>query len=300
MSATIGAALKKITVALALDKRGRNKIVCLLLAVFILVLAPGAGAAAVFEHAETDFDTEAMTAAVMANLSAEDTETLQFMEDTGQALQAAMTAAGRTPEQCKAAEVLFVLALFDQAHEPGFVDKLVGCFAENQTDEQLIAAVNAAFGTALTAEEFTAIMTFVNNQIVEIAKSQLGNVGGEPYWSWYGFGSRVEWCACFVSWCADQCGYIESGACPKFAGCSAGVNWFKNRNQWRDGSATPMSGMIIFFDWDLSGDADHVGIVEKVENGRVYTIEGNSGNACRRCSYPVGYNQIFGYGVLAI
>lgn len=118
------------------------------------------------------------------------------------------------------------------------------------------------------------------------------------YWSWYGFGSRVEWCACFVSWCADRCGYIASGACPKFAGCTQGAQWFKNRGKWLAGSGTPSSGMIIFFDWDLSGDCDHVGIVEKVENGRVYTIEGNSGDACRRCSYPVGYNQIVGYGII--
>ena len=300
MSATIGAALKKLAVALALDRRNWDKIVCLLLAIFIFVLAPGAGAAAVFEHAETDFDTAAMTAAVMANLSAEDVATLQFMEDTGQALHEKITAAGGTPEQCKAAEVLFVLVLFEKAHEPDFVDKLAGCFAANQTDEQLIAAVNAAFGTTLTAEEFSAIMTFVNNQIVEIAKSQLGNVGGQPYWSWYGFGSRVEWCACFVSWCADKCGYIDSGACPKFAGCTQGAQWFKNKGQWLAGSATPSPGMIIFFDWDLSGDFDHVGIVEKVENGRVYTIEGNSGDAVRSGSYPVGYSQIAGYGVLAL
>ena len=264
MSATIGAALKKLAVGLALDKRNWDKIVCLLLAIFLLVLAPGAGAAAVFEHAETDFDTAAMTDAVMANLSAEDTEALQFMNDTGQALHEKIRAAGGTPEQCKAAEVLFVLALFEQSHEPGFVDKLAGCFTADQTDEQLIAAVNTAFGTTLTAEEFTAIMTFVNNQIVEIAKTQLGNVGGQPYWSWYGFGSRVEWCACFVSWCADRCGYIDKGLCPKFAGCTQGAQWFKNRRKWLAGSGTPSSGMIVFFDWDLSGDCDHVGMAEQL------------------------------------
>jgi len=192
------------------------------------------------------------------------------------------------------------LALSDYAHEPGFVDKLVRCFTAEQTDEELIAAVNAAFGTELSAEEFTAIMTYVNNQLVEIAKSQLGNIGGEPYWRWYGFSGRVEWCACFVSWCANRCGYIDRGVCPKFSSCSAGVNWFKNRSQWQDASVTPVSGSIIFFDWNGNNDPDHVGIVEKVENGRVYTIEGNNGDSCRRCSYPVGYYQIYGYSVLAV
>lgn len=58
-----------------------------------------------------------------------------------------------------------------------------------------------------------------DDAIVTVALSQVGNIGGGPYWSWYGFGSRVEWCACFVSWCADQCGYIDTGVCPKFSGC---------------------------------------------------------------------------------
>ena len=129
-----------------------------------------------------------------------------------------------------------------------------------------------------------------DDMIVQVALSQIGNVGGEPYWSWYGFGSRVEWCACFVSWCADQCGYIETGVCPKYAGCVNGVQWFKDHGQWADNSIEPSPGMIIFFDWDSpngesgphDGLSDHTGIVEKVENGIIYTVEGNSGDACRQ------------------
>ena len=145
-----------------------------------------------------------------------------------------------------------------------------------------------------------------DDMIVQVALSQIGNVGGEPYWSWYGFGSRVEWCACFVSWCADQCGYIETGVCPKYAGCVNGVAWFKEHNQWVDGSETPSPGMIIFYDWDSpngssdpqDGLSDHTGIVEKVENGIIYTVEGNSGDSCRENHYPVGYYEILGYGIL--
>ena len=137
--------------------------------------------------------------------------------------------------------------------------------------------------------------------IVEVARSQIGNVGGEPYWSWYGFTERVEWCACFVSWCANKCRYIDAGIIPKFSGCINGVDWFKDREQWIGNSFEPSPGMIIFFDWDdedgQDGNADHVGIVEKVENGRVYTIEGNTSDSCRQRSYPVGYYQILGYGV---
>ena len=146
-----------------------------------------------------------------------------------------------------------------------------------------------------------------DDAIVTVALSQIGNVGGQPYWSWYGFDSCVAWCACFVFWCANECGYIDAGIIPKFAGCINGVNWFKERGQWAGNDIQPTPGMIIFFDWDspdgLSGPqdglSDHVGIVEKVENGRVYTIEGNTGDSCRERSYPLGYYEILGYGIPA-
>ena len=138
-----------------------------------------------------------------------------------------------------------------------------------------------------------------NQAIVEVALTQVGNQGGQPYWSWYGFNSRVEWCACFVSWCADQCGYIESGLVPKFAGCVDGANWFKSNGKWQDRTYEPKVGDIIFFDWEGDGTTDHVGIVEKCENGTVYTVEGNSGDACKQRQYTVGSSNIYGYGIPA-
>ena len=143
-----------------------------------------------------------------------------------------------------------------------------------------------------------------DDAIVTVALSQVGNVGGQPYWSWYGFNSRVEWCACFVSWCANECGYIDAGVIPKFAGCVWGVEWFRDRGLWQDNSYEPRPGDIIFFDWDnkgssgpQDGESDHVGIVEKVENGTVYTVEGNSGDSCRENHYAIGYYEILGYGM---
>ena len=132
--------------------------------------------------------------------------------------------------------------------------------------------------------------------IVQIALAQEGN-RGDVYWSWYGFHSRVEWCACFVSWCADQCGYIESGAMPKFSLCSAGVDWFERKGQFRDASYVPAPGDIIFFDWGNDGSINHVGIVESVTGGKVNTIEGNSGDKCARRSYSIGNSSIYGYGI---
>lgn len=144
-------------------------------------------------------------------------------------------------------------------------------------------------------------------QIVAVALSQIGNQGGEPYWSWYGFNSRVEWCACFVSWCANECGYIDDGIIPKYAGCVNGVNWFRERGQWADNTIEPVPGMIIFFDWDSpngesgpqDGESDHTGIVEKVEDGWVYTVEGNTSDGCHERKYQVGYYEILGYGIPA-
>ena len=180
----------------------------------------------------------------------------------------------------------------EMAAQYGFNEEQKGYLAELLADEN-----NSLWSQVLYG------ITGGDGQIVTVALSQVGNVGGQPYWSWYGFNSRVEWCACFVSWCANECGYIDAGVIPKYAGCVNGVQWFKDRGQWLDGSAEPAPGMIIFFDWaDESGQdglSDHTGIVQKVENGKVYTVEGNSGDSCRVNEYSIGYYEILGYGAPA-
>ena len=135
-----------------------------------------------------------------------------------------------------------------------------------------------------------------NTAIVDIAKRQVGNVGGQPYWSWYGFNSRVEWCACFVSWCYGQMGLSE----PRFAACqSQGIPWFTSHGQWgARGYENIAPGDAIFFDWDLDGSADHVGLVIGRDESRVYTVEGNSGDACKIKSYDLNYQCIKGYGLM--
>ena len=148
----------------------------------------------------------------------------------------------------------------------------------------------------LTGVEFINGTRPGNPQLVELAKSQVGNVGGQPYWSWYGFDSRVEWCACFVSWCYNQAGKSE----PRFAGCEwQGVPWFQSHGQWgARGYNNLAPGDAIFFDWDLDGTADHVGIVIGTDGSRVYTVEGNSGDACKIKSYDLNYQSIKGYGLM--
>ncbi|WP_455684706.1 lysozyme family protein [Thomasclavelia sp.] len=137
-----------------------------------------------------------------------------------------------------------------------------------------------------------------SGNIVLIAKSQVGNVGGKPYWSWYGFESRVEWCACFVSWCANESGDLNINV-PKFSKVEDGIKWYKDKGKWRDKNYTPQSGDLIFFDWQNDNDPDHVGIVERVEDNLIYTIEGNSKDECKEKSYSLFKDIVFGYGLLS-
>lgn len=132
--------------------------------------------------------------------------------------------------------------------------------------------------------------------IIREAMSQVGNVNGQPFWSWYGFEERVDWCACFASWVEDKCGYIESGAAPKFAMVGDGSSWFLERDQWKYGGETPDAGDLIFFNWDGSGSQDHVGVVTAVIGNNVYTVEGNSSNRCRQKRYNLEDPVIYGYG----
>ena len=182
--------------------------------------------------------------------------------------------------------------------------------ADEMADAYNFTADQRAQLAELLAEENRSMWSSVlygiglgDGEIVVVALSQIGNVGGQPYWSWYGFNSRVEWCACFVSWCANECGYLDAGVIPKTAGCISGSNWFKDRGLWQDNSYEPRPGDIIFFDWNdengQDGLTDHVGIVEKVENGFVYTVEGNSGDSCRERRYSIGHYEIYGYGTPA-
>lgn len=179
------------------------------------------------------------------------------------------------------------------------VDEMITQYSFDMTQQKYLAELLSEENNMLWSQVLYGIGT-VDGEIVTVALSQVGNVGGQPYWSWYGFSSRVEWCACFVSWCANECGYIDAGVIPKFAGCVLGSQWFMERGQWADASIEPSAGAIIFFDWQGDGITDHVGIVEKCENGTVYTVEGNSiGDSCRQRTYSVGSSVIYGYGLPA-
>lgn len=133
-------------------------------------------------------------------------------------------------------------------------------------------------------------------ELMELAKEQVGNIGGRKYWEWYGFNYHIEWCAAFVSWCYAQAGKKE----PFFTGCYTGAEWFKERDQWGDKDYPDIApGDAIFFDWNLDGDADHVGLVLGTDGANVYTIEGNRDDICITRGYSrTNYKWILGYGLM--
>ena len=140
----------------------------------------------------------------------------------------------------------------------------------------------------------------IQTKLLMTAYKEIGNVGGEKYWSWYGFNGPTAWCCCFVSWCADQCGLVEKGIIPKFASVSQGYNWFASKGLIQNSSIIPSTGMIAFFDYPeddggTAGFLDHVGIVKCVKDGYIYVIEGNYNNVCAENKYAIGNNMIVAY-----
>lgn len=165
MSATVAAALKKIAVAVLTDKKLRRTVLGIVLGVIIIIIMPVAAVISLF-NGDIEIDTDRLQTLVVENLSAEEKAKLQAVEDTMYAIETAMTEKGFTAEKAKEAQVLYVLALSDYAEQTDFVSKLAGCFAEDQTDEQLISAVNSAFGTELKTEDFTKVMTAIRAKAI--------------------------------------------------------------------------------------------------------------------------------------
>ena len=152
MSATVAAVLKKIAVYIFTDKKALKTVGGIVLGIIITIIMPIATVIGIF-NGNINIDTDRLQTMGVQNLSAEEKGKLQFVEDTMNSINEKMKAAGFNG-RIKEAQVLYVLVLSDFSHNPDFEDKLVACFQENQTDGQLIAAVNSAFGTQLTAEDF--------------------------------------------------------------------------------------------------------------------------------------------------
>lgn len=156
MSATVAAALKKIAVYIFTDKKALKTVGGIVLGIIIIIVMPVAAVIGIF-NGSINIDTDRLQTMIVQNLSAEEKAKLQFVEDTMNSIDEKMKSAGFN-SRVKEAQILYVLALSDYSHNSDFVDKLVFCFAENQTDEQLISNVNSVFGTQLTADDFGKVM----------------------------------------------------------------------------------------------------------------------------------------------
>lgn len=158
------------------------------------------------------------------------------------------------------------------------------------------------------------------NTMLDIARSQLGE-DGYKYYTWWGFDYRVDWCAIFMSWCANQAGFhlvdpssttVDPNNFPRYATVCDGAYYFQRFNrlhigQYYGGTYVPKPGDIIFFTWTGNtaiGPLDHTGIVESYVNGVLTTIEGNSGDRVRRNEWRQDeawklayYGEMFGSGL---
>lgn len=176
---------------------------------------------------------------------------------------------------------------------------LFGCYskanAKVYSDNKKNELKVKVYGDPEYVEHVLRYYHFGSSNIVDIARNEIGNKGGEKYWRWYGFNQRVNWCAIFLSWCANESGTINN-TIPRFSLCIDGEKWYKEHSKWKNKSYIPQTGDIIFFDWNGDGHVQHVGIVEKVENDKVYTIEGNSNDEVRNKSYSLNNKSIYGYG----
>ena len=305
IGATVGAALKKVAVSILTNPKALKKVGIVVGSILLAILMPIIAIVSFFTG-NFNIDTSGIQQKIEASLTAEQKAQMAEAEKVLKNVESELKKKKCSEEQILQARVITVVILHDKVSDKDFVTKLANCFKKDQKTNNLISNVNRTFGTTVEVEDFEMLMNAINSSgnssnsdIVQVAAKEIGNAGGEKYWKWYGFPTRVEWCCIFVSWCADQCGYLNSGLVPKYSVVDDGANWFRQKNQWLPGSATPSPGNIIFFDWaydGLDGKGDHTGIVEKVENGIVYTIEGNSSDQVSRRQYSVGNREILGYG----
>ena len=140
-----------------------------------------------------------------------------------------------------------------------------------------------------------------NQDVINVAIAQVGQQGGRPFWTYYGFDERVEWCACFVHWCMRH----TPSASPYYpttannAGVGTVKDWFVEQGQFVDGNYTDLAaGDCVFFDWEPDGRPNHIGLVIGRVGDTIYTVEGNSGDAVRINTYSVGSNVLYGYGLM--
>lgn len=175
----------------------------------------------------------------------------------------------------------------------------------NRKPLKLVVCMSLIVALAISALGISVWASFENthnnsgnqaDDIVGVAQTQVGYAEGynsyTKYGDWYGL-PNSDWCAMFVSWCANQAG-VDNNVFPSFALCSAGCDWFIKQGRFHySGSYAPQAGDLIFY--ASYGNIYHVGLVTGSDGSNVYSIEGNYNEQVSNVSYSLGYGDILGY-----
>ena len=238
IGATVGAALKKVAVSILTNPKALKKVGIVVGSILLAILMPIIAIVSFFTGNFT-IDTSGIQQKIEASLTAEQKAQMAEAEKVLKNVESELKKKKCSDEQILQARVITVVILHDKVSDKDFVTKLANCFKKDQKTNNLISNVNRTFGTTVEVEDFEMLMNAINSSgnssnsdIVQVAAKEIGNAGGEKYWKWYGFPTRVEWCCIFVSWCANQCGYLNSGLVPKYSVVDDGANWFRQKNQW--------------------------------------------------------------------
>lgn len=157
MAVPVAAILKKVAVAVGSNKNVLKTVCGIVLGIVVIVCMPIIALLGIFSgDTEIVIDTGPIYDWVE--------EGQPEFESTFQKVEEKMSDAGFSEERIEEAQILYAYSLFRFSEEENFTDRFVGCFAEEQTDEELIAAVNAEFGTAILPEEFRDIVDEVKKQ----------------------------------------------------------------------------------------------------------------------------------------
>ena len=157
--------IKKVATVVLSDKKGRKAVLMIIGIVLVIIILPIIALLGIFSGG-IDLGLDDINSMVQ--------EQQQVGEATLVAIEEAMLDEGYSQLRVEEAQAVYILALFDKSDEENFVERLVGCFEEEQTDAELIASVNAEFGTAITPSEFTEALKEVREKYLNQEENSSG------------------------------------------------------------------------------------------------------------------------------
>lgn len=153
----VGAALKKVATYILTDKKAL-KVVGLIVGIILVIILLPIGALLAIFNGGIEIDTGRLDEIYQERQ-------IQLVE-IWESVESAMTDAGYDQTRIDEAQALFIFGLSEHVGEDGFADALVGCFEEEQTGSELIAAINAKFGTSIEVEDFQNAMASTRNAYI--------------------------------------------------------------------------------------------------------------------------------------